>query len=379
MLWPVLSKIRSLAAAAGAAAVLCSCQSMESSNEGPFGTTRDGQPARYFVLQNSHGLRAKLTDYGATLVEMWIPDRKGRLADVILGFDGVAGYESDDNQYFGCTTGRVANRIAKGRFTLDGETYQLAVNNGPNHLHGGGPRALSRVLWQAERLEGGRGEAVRFSYRSPDGEEGYPGNLDIQVTYTLTPENELVIEYQATTDAPTPVNLTNHAYWNLAGHGSETVLDHELWIDADHYTPTDATLIPTGEIVRVSNTPLDFRTAKTLRRDLRAVARTPAEGYDHNLVLNGESGRLRVACRLRELTSGRTLHILTDQPGLQLYSGNFLKGQIGKEGRIYDHRSAVCLETQHFPDAVNQPSFPSIILRPGETYRTKTLHRFSLM
>jgi len=380
MLCPVLSKIRAHVLPGLATAVgLTSCQSMDTSSEGSFGTTEDGQPARYYVLRNAHGLRAKLTDYGATLVEMWVPDRSGRLADVVLGFDGVSGYESDDNQYFGATTGRVCNRIAKGRFTLDGTTYQLAVNNGPNHLHGGGPRALSRVMWTAERLVGGRGDAVRFSYRSPDGEEGYPGNLDVHVTYTLTPEDELVVEFEATTDRATPVNLTNHAYWNLAGHGAETVLDHELWVDADAYTPTDDTLIPTGEIAHVAGTPLDFRTAKPIRRDLAGVAKTAAGGYDHNFVLNGESDRYRVAARLREPGTGRTLHILTDQPGLQFYSGNFLHGQIGKDGRIYDHRSALCLETQHFPDSVNHPDFPSTILRQGQTYRTKTVHRFSVM
>lgn len=352
---------------------------MEISNEGSFGVTKDGHSAQFYVLHNAHGLRAKLTDYGATLVEMWVPDKSGMLTDVVLGFDSVAGYESDDNQYFGCTAGRVANRIAKGKFTLDGVAYQLAVNNGPNHLHGGGERALSRVMWQAERVQGGRGEAVRFSYSSPDGEEGYPGRLDVHVTYTLTPEDELVVEYEATTDAATPVNLTNHAYWNLAGHGSETVLDHELWIDADRYTPTDDTLIPTGTIERVAGTALDFRTAKVIRRNLAAVAKTAAAGYDHNFVLNGEGDRFRVAARLRHLGSGRTMHILTNEPGLQFYSGNFLNGQIGKQGRIYDHRSAVCLETQHFPDSVNHPEFPSTILRPGETYRTKTVHRFSLM
>ncbi|MEZ5962934.1 MAG: aldose epimerase family protein [Planctomycetota bacterium] len=377
----MLSKTRALVLAASAAATLVfsSCQSMPPASEGSFGTTRAGEAARFLVLHNAHGLRAKLTDYGATLVEMWVPGRDGRLADVVLGFDDVSGYESDANQYFGCTAGRVCNRIAKGTFSLDGTTYKLAVNNGPNHLHGGGARALSRVMWQAERIDGPRGEAVRFAYRSPDGEEGYPGNLDIRVTYTLTADDELVVEYEATTDKATPVNLTNHAYWNLAGHGAATVLDHELWIDADRYTPTDATLIPTGAVDRVDRTPLDFRVAKPIGRDMAAVAKTAAGGYDHNFVLNGGADRFRIAARLRELGSGRTLHILTDQPDLQFYSGNFLMGQIGKEGRIYDHRSACCLETQHAPDSVNHPEFPSTTLRPGETYRTKTVHRFSLM
>jgi aldose 1-epimerase len=234
-------------------------------------------------------------------------------------------------------------------------------------------------MWQAEPLATPRGEAIRFRYTSPDGEEGYPWTLTTQVIYTLTKDDELVIEYEATTDAPTPVNLTNHAYWNLAGHGSATVLDHELWVDADYYTPTDDTMIPTGEIARLAGTALDFRVAKLIRSDLGVVAATPALGYDHNFVLNGEGGRLRIAARLREHGSGRTLHILTTEPGLQLYSGNFLRGQIGKEGRIYDHRSALCLESQHHPDSVNKPSFPSTILHPGQTLRSKTVHRFSVM
>ncbi len=351
---------------------------METSDEGSFGTTRAGEPARWFVLRNAQGMRAKLTDHGATLVEMWTPDRKGMLADVVLGFDQVDGYESDDNQYFGCTAGRVANRIAKGKFSLDGNPFQLAVNNGPNHLHGGGPRALCRVLWQAERVASEKGDAITFSYTSPDGEEGYPGNLSLRVTYTLT-KDELVVEYEAETDKPTPVNLTNHAYWNLAGHGSATVLDHQLWIDADHYTQTDDTLIPTGDIARVASTPLDFRASKTIRRDILGVVKSAAGGYDHNFVLNGEPDKLRIAARLHEPGSGRTLHILTYEPALQFYSGNFLKGQIGKSGRIYDHRAALCLETQHFPDSVNHANFPSTILRPGKVYRTKTVHRFSVM
>jgi aldose 1-epimerase len=379
MLWGVDSMIRVFSAAAFAALSLMSCHSMEQSNDGAFGTMASGEPARFFVLRNGRGLRAKLTDYGATLVEMWVPDRKGVLADVVLGWDSVAGYESKDNQYFGCTTGRVANRIAKWKFTLEGKTYQLARNNGPNHLHGGGPRALSRLRWNAERVASSKGDAVRFTYTSPDGEEGYPGNLAITVVYTLTEDDQLVIEYEATTDQATPVNLTNHAYWNLAGHGAATVLDHQLWIDADRYTPTDATLIPTGEFAAVAGTALDFRASKVIRADLRQVAGTAAGGYDHNFVLNGEGDRLRVAARLHEATSGRTLHILTTEPGLQFYSGNFLNGQIGKEGRIYDHRAALCLETQHFPDSVNQPTFPSTILRPGQVYRSKTMHRFSVM
>ncbi len=357
------------------ALTLVACQSMPMSLEQSFGTTSRGEPARLFVLRNAHGITARLTDYGATLVGLSLPDRAGIFEDVLLGFDDVSGYESDANQYFGCTTGRVANRIAKGRFKLGARTYSVATNNGPNHLHGGGPRALSRVMWQAERLDP---QALRFTYVSPDGEEGYPGALTIAVTFSLTDDDELTIEYEATTDAATPVNLTNHAYWNLAGHGSPTVLDHELVLMADQYTPTDDTLIPTGELASVGDTAFDFRTAKTIRRDLGRVADTAAGGFDHNFVLRGEAGKLRLAAALRDPASGRTLQILTTEPGIQFYSGNFLHGQIGKQGRLYEHRSACCLETQHFPDSVNQPAFPSVILKPGETYRHKTVHRFTV-
>ena len=373
MLLPVSNLRRSLLSAATLA--LAACQSIPMQSEQPFGTTSRGEAARLYLLTNAHGVVARLTDYGATLVGLSLPDRRGVFEDVLLGFDDVSGYESDANQYFGCTTGRVANRIAKGRFTLRGETYQLATNNGPNHLHGGGARALSRVMWQAERLTP---QALRFTYVSPAGEEGYPGTLSSAVTFTLNDDNELWIEYEATTDASTPVNLTNHAYWNLAGHGAPTVLDHELVLMADQYTPTDDTLIPTGELAGVGDTAFDFRAQKTIRRDLGRVAGTAAGGFDHNFVVRGQAGTLRLAAALRDPTSGRTLQILTTEPGIQFYSGNFLHGQIGKQGRIYEHRSACCLETQHYPDSVNQPAFPKVVLEPGEIYRHKTVHRFTV-
>lgn len=367
------------AAAAAGALFLAACQTstprpMEIVTT-PFGTTADGQPVRLFELRSPNGTIARISDYGATLVEMWAPDRNGELADVILGFDDVRGYESDDNQYFGCTTGRVANRIAEGRFELDGRAYQLAVNNGPNHLHGGGPRALNRVVWSAEPAVTADGQQVRFRYVSPDGEEGYPGALSMTVTYTLTNGGDLRIDYEATTDAPTPVNLTNHAYWNLAGQGAPTVLDHELTLNAGRYTPVDGTLIPTGAIDPVPAA-LDFRDARSIRAHLDAVAGTSTEGYDHNFVLDGDPDALDFAAELHDPASGRVLSIWTTEPGIQFYSGNFLFGQRGKRGATYAHRSACCLETQHFPDSVNQPTFPSTILRPGETLRTTTLHRF---
>ncbi|MFQ5505276.1 MAG: aldose epimerase family protein [Planctomycetota bacterium] len=343
-----------------------------------FGRTRAGTLVHAYDLVNRNGLRARVMTYGATLVEMHVPDRNGVLADVVLGFEDVSGYESERNQYFGCTTGRVANRIKNGRFTLDGEDFILALNNGPNHLHGGIERSLDKVVWTATPADGPDGPAVVFRYLSPDLEEGYPGNLEIQVTYTLTHDNELVIRYEASADEPTPVNLTNHAYWNLAGAGSGSVLDHELEIAATHYTPTDDTLIPTGAIAPVRGTPLDFTEATAIGKRLDLLVETPSLGYDHNFVLNERGTEPSFAARLRDPGSGRVLEILTTEPGIQLYSGNFLRGDRGKDGKTYGQRHALCLETQHFPDSVNHPSFPSVILKPGETYRQTTIHRFGV-
>ncbi len=347
-----------------------------------FGKTKGGESTEIYALKNKNGLIAKVTTYGATLVELHLPDKDGNFADVLNGFDDVSGYEGEDNQYFGCTTGRVCNRIAKGKFTLDGKEYTLAANNDPNHLHGGEDKALSKQVWKAESVTDT--QAVTFSLTSPDGEEGYPGNLSMKVTYTLTDENELRIDYEATTDKATPVNLTNHAYFNLAGSGSGTVLDHELTLNADKYTPTDDTLIPTGEIESVEGTPLDFRKTHTIGErvpDKDAAktddCKTAPKGYDHNFVLNGKAGEQRLAARLKDPKSGRVMEIHTDQPGIQFYSGNFLKGQKGKGGKVYLFRGAICLETQHFPDSVNHDNFPNTILKPGETYKTTTVHKFS--
>jgi aldose 1-epimerase len=338
-----------------------------------FGDRLDRRPATLWTLRRG-ALSIDVTDHGATLVAVVCPDFHGNRADVILGFDDVAGYESEHNQYFGCTTGRVCNRIAKGTFTLDGYTYRLAVNNGPNHLHGGALRSLDKVLWTADvRMDGGRPTAA-FRYTSKDGEEGYPGNLDVRVTYRLPNDHEIEIEYEATTDRATPVNLTNHAYWNLAGAGGPSILDHVLAIEAERYTPTDDTLIPTGEIALVAGTPLDFRKATAIGLRIDALTPTAALGYDHNFVLRDGSG-LRPAAVLYDPASGRELTVLTTEPGLQFYSGNFLHGQRGKNGRLYAHRGALCLESQHFPDSVNQPQFPSTILRPGRVYRSTTVYR----
>ena len=347
-----------------------------------FGETKAGEATEIYTLTNKNGLVAKVTTYGATLVELHLPDKEGNLVDVINGFDNVAGYEGDGNQYFGCTTGRVCNRIAKGKFTLDGEEYTLATNNDPNHLHGGGDKALSKQVWKAE--PSADVQAVTFSLTSPDGEEGYPGNLSMKVTYTLTDENELRIDYEATTDKATPVNLTNHAYFNLGGAGSGTILSHELTLNADNYTATDDTLIPTGKIEPVADTALDFRKAHVIGERIpdkeakeTADCETSTRGYDHNFVVNGEVGTMRLAARLKDPVSGRVMEIHTDQPGIQFYSGNFLMEQEGKGGKKYPFRGALCLETQHFPDSVNHEDFPSTILKPGDTYSTTTVHRFS--
>ena len=342
-----------------------------------FGKTADGVSVETYTLKNANGMTAKLMTRGATLIQLLVPDKNGNLTDVVFGFDDVAGYESERNQYFGCVAGRVANRIAKGKFTLDGKEYTLATNNGPNHLHGGVKRSFDKVVWKAEEVKTEHGPGVRFSYTSPDGEEGYPGRLDATVTYSLNDQNELRVEYKATTDKPTPINLTNHTYFNLSGQGAKTVLDHELMIAADHYTPVDDTLIPTGEIASVKGTPVDFRTPCRIGARIDSLVETGTLGYDHNFVLNNQSGQLALAARLKDPKSGRVLSVSTTEPGVQFYSGNFLFGQTGKGGAVYQKRSAVCLETQHYPDSVNHPNFPSMILKPGETYHHTTVFAFS--
>jgi aldose 1-epimerase len=342
-----------------------------------FGKTADSTPVELYTLKNANGMVAKIMTLGATLVELDVPDKKGKLADVVFGFDNVAGYQSDANQFFGCSVGRVANRIAKGKFTLDGKEYKLAVNNGPNHLHGGAKHSLDKHVWKAQKVKTENGSGVRFTATSPDGEEGYPGKLDVAVVYILTDKNELRIDYTATTDKATPVNLTNHSYFNLAGAGSPTILDHELTVAADRYTPTDDTLIPTGKIAPVADTPLDFTKPKRFGDAVNKLIDTPAMGVDHNYVLSKREEKPTLAARLRDPSSGRVMTVLTTEPGIQVYSGNFLKGQKGKGGKTYPLRSAICLETQHFPDSVNQPAFPSVILKPGATYRTTTVYAFS--
>ena len=341
-----------------------------------FGKSSDGESVEIYTLINRSGVKAKVMTYGALLTELHVPDRNGTLADVVLGFDNLESYLKG-HPHFGCTTGRFANRIASGKFTLNGKDFTLAVNNGPNHLHGG-IKGIDKRVWKAAQVEHAKGQAVRFSYVSSDGEEGYPGNLHIDVTYVLTDRDQLQIDYKATTDKPTPVNLTNHSYFNLTGAGQGDILNHELEINASHYTPVDATSIPTGEISAVAGTVMDFTKPSRIGARFNQLTNHPA-GYDHNYVLNkSRAGDLTFAAGCYEPASGRVLRVLTTEPGIQLYTANYLDGSLtGKGGKVYHKNSAFCLECQHFPDSVNQPGFPSVILNPGQTYTQTTVHEFS--
>lgn len=345
-----------------------------------FGTLPDGTEATLYTLTNASGASVSVTDYGGIVTSIVVPDRDGALADVTLGFDSVEGYTSETYRnalpYFGAIIGRYGNRIADAQFELDGETYQLAANNGENHLHGGDV-GFDGVIWDAAPVEGET--AVRLTRTSPDGEEGYPGALDVAVTYTLTDDDRLVIDYEATTDAPTVVNLTNHTYFNLTGDPTNTILDHRLRINAEAFTPVDAGLIPTGEVRPVEGTPFDFRDLTPIGEGIDAddeqIALGP--GYDHNWMLEGSGEGLVEAARVVEPTTGRVLVVETTEPAIQFYAGNFLDGSItGKGGVSYAQRTGFCLETQHAPDSPNQPDFPSTVLRPGETYRSQTVYGF---
>ncbi|MFN2571817.1 MAG: aldose epimerase family protein [Gemmatimonadales bacterium] len=348
----------------------------------PFGKLPDGRDVELFTLTNAHGIEIRVMTYGAIITAIYTPDRQGRRADIVLGFDSLAGYLAD-SPYFGALVGRYANRIAGGHFTLDGATYTLARNNGPNSLHGG-LRGFDKVLWSADVVRSDTGVGVRLRYVSPDGEEGYPGTLQVQVTYTLTAHDELIVDYDATTDKATPVNLSQHTYWNLHGAGRGDILDHVLTLKAARYTPVDSTLIPTGALAPVAGTPFDFRTGAAIgaRIDGTDEQLRFGHGYDHNWVLDDHRGApnaLAHAARLVDPVSGRALDISTTEPGIQFYAGNFLDGTIkGKGGHAYEHRGALCLETQHFPDSPNHANFPSTILRPGQRYRSRTIVTFSL-
>lgn len=338
----------------------------------PFGQTKEGVQVDLYTCTNAQGSVLKMTNFGATTVALEVPDRSGNRTNVSLGFESLEGYLGD-HPYFGATVGRYCNRIALGRFTLDGQQYTLATNNDANHLHGGDV-GFNKVVWNAKPLMTDSGVGVEFTYQSPDGEEGYPGNLSVTAVYLLTNDNQLVVEFTATTDKATPVNLTNHNYWNLAGAGSGTIRDHVLEIAAERYLPVDEGLIPTGELADVTDTPLDFTQPQKIGARLDQIQADPV-GYDHCYVLCGEIGQMKLAARVKEPRSGRVMEIHTTQPGLQFYSGNFLDGSAANGG--YQQYEGFCLETQHFPDSPNQPDFPNTILRPGETYHHKTIHRFT--
>lgn len=347
-----------------------------------FGKLPDGRTARLFTLTSASGFQAEISDFGGTVVRLFAPDRTGRLADVVLGFDSVERYPAE-SPHFGAIIGRVGNRIAGGKFSLGAKTYSLATNNSPDgipcHLHGGNV-GFDKILWSAELATVAGQPALRLRYTSADGEEGYPGELSTEVTYSLTPDQGLRIDYRATTDQSTPVNLTNHSYFNLAGAGHGDVLDHEITLRASRFTPVHPGLIPTGDRALVAGTPFDFTSTHRIGARIGAdheQLRLGA-GYDHNWVLDSTDGQLALAATVYEPASGRVLEVLTTEPGIQFYTGNFLTGRLtGKSGATYAHRGGLCLETQHFPDSVNQPSFPSTLLHPGQTYRSTTVYRFS--
>ena len=347
-------------------------------SQAPFGSTPDGKVVELITLRHPKGTEVRIATYGGTILSLRTADRTGALDDIVLGFDTIEPYFTT-SPYFGCIIGRYCNRIAKGQFTLDGTTHKLATNNGPNHLHGG-VKGWDKVVWTAaDTFQDGRGVGVVLRYTSPDGEEGYPGTVTAQVTYTLNDRGELVVDYQATTDKPTILNMTQHSYFNLAGAKSPDILGHQLTINAAEYTPIDATSIPLGPHASVEGTPFDFRTATPIGARINATdpQLKHGVGYDHNYVLQRTGGGLFEAARIADPATGRTLTISTTEPGIQFYSGNFLDGTItGKGGRVYGHRSGFCLEPQHYPDSPNQPAYPSTVLRPGEQYKSQTVFAF---
>lgn len=342
----------------------------------PFGTTPDGAPVQLYTLRNVSGVEARISNYGGIVVSLRVPDRAGHYEDVVLGYDRLAGYLKE-TPYFGCLVGRYGNRIARGRFSLDGATYTLATNNYPNALHGG-LKGFDKVVWQANAYQAKEGPTLELTYVSKDGEEGYPGNLTVKAVYVLTRDNALRLEYTATTDKATVLNLTQHSYFNLAAKGD--ILGHVVEMPADRFTPVDSTLIPTGELKPVEGTPFDFRKPTPIgaRINQEDEQLRFGGGYDHNWVFSKRTGNLTLLAKVTEPTSGRILEVLSTEPGLQFYTGNFLDGKIvGKRGWTYAHRNAFCMEPQHFPDSPNQPSFPSTVLRPGQTYHNTIIYRFS--
>src|SRR5687767_9407521 len=344
-----------------------------------FGKTNAGQSVDIYTLRNYRGMEARITNYGGIVVSLTAPDRNRRFTDVVLGYNDLDSYLKPPFPYFGAIIGRFANRIAKGRFTLNGVEYKLAVNNGENHLHGG-IKGFDKRVWTAEEIKSTAGPAVRMTYLSKDGEEGYPGNLNVTMVYTLTNTNELRIDYTATTDKDTVVNLTHHSYFNLAGEGNGDILNHRLELNAARFTPTDAGSIPTGELRSVVKTPFDFQRPRAIgqRIDQDDEQLKFGNGYDHNFVINGRMGTLRQAAIVTEPGSGRVMEVWTTEPGVQLYTGNFLDGSfVGKSGKSYQRRSGFCLETQHYPDSPNKPNFPTTTLKKGATFKSTTIYRFS--
>lgn len=353
--------------------------SIDSSTVQSSGASPNSSEAKLLLLRNANGIEVAISELGAAIQRIIAPDRDGNFADIVLGADSAAETASH-RLYFGATVGRYGNRIAKGCFELDGQDHRLAINNVPNHLHGG-IAGFDQAIWAVACQTEGPADELRFTYTSADGEEGYPGKLSVSATYTLNDNNELRIDYRARTDKPTPVNLTNHSYFNLAGHDSGDILDHVLEINADSFTPVDETLIPIGELRPVENTPMDFRQPYAIgaRIDEQDQQLQYGRGYDHNWVLSGRTGELRQVARVLEPTSGRHLEVLTTEPGMQFYTGNFLDGSFtAKNGAVYERRSGFCMETQHYPDSPNQPTFPNTILRPGQVYESTTIYRFSV-
>ena len=341
-------------------------------NKEAFGTTMDGEKVDLYTLTNTNGLTAKITNYGGIVTSLQVPDRDGNFADIVLGCDSLDEYIKG-HPHFGTIVGRYANRIANGKFTLNGVEYTLAKNDGPNHLHGG-IKGFDKAVWNAEQIQTDTTVALKLTYLSKDGEEGYPGNLNCTVIYTLTNDNELKISYEAETDKTTIVNLTHHGYFNLAGHNSGDILAHELMLNADHFTPVDDQLIPTGEIKPVKGTPMDFTEPFSIGARIAQVK----GGYDHNYVLNSGDGSLALAARVYEPSTGRVMELFTTEPGVQFYTGNSLDGSNKGKGAVYNKHNGFCLETQHFPDSPNKPQFPSVLLEPGKKYMQLTVHKFSV-
>lgn len=344
--------------------------------EEAFKSIHNGKPTALYTLKNKNGLVAQITNYGAILVSLFVPDRNGNFADIVQGYDSIKDYINGNDPYMGAIVGRCANRIAKGKFSLEGKEYTLAINNGPNHLHGG-KIGYDKIVWDVKNSSA---STLELSYISKDGEEGYPGNVNIQLTYILTDNNELRLDYKATTDKATVFNLASHSYFNLAGEGTGNVYNHELTLNARFFTPTDDTNIPTGEIVSVKGTPMDFTSPKKIGTDIDKDDEQLkfGTGYDHNWVLNKPAGIMGLAAIAHDPQSGRVMEVHTTQPGVQFYSANWVDNELGKSGKRYGKRWAFCLETQHFADAINKPHFPSTILRPGETYQHSCIHRFSV-